>query len=298
MSYFSQGDQLTLFELPPVNGVVNVASIPQRSPFRYPGGKTWLIPRIRQWLKSLPRKPATLVEPFAGGAIVGLTAAFEQLAEKILLVEIDNQVGAVWKTVLSEDNEWLARRIISFDLTGDNVRAVLESTNSSTREKAFRTILKNRTFHGGILAPGSSLIRSGENGKGIRSRWYPQTLARRIRTIGKVRERIGFIEGDGIAVIRQYGNRQRAAFFIDPPYTMAGKKAGSRLYTHHVLDHEQLFACTSRVAGDFLMTYDSAEEVAALAKKHGLQIREVAMKNTHHECMTEFLIGRNLHWVR
>ena len=24
---------------------VNVASVPQRSPFRYPGGKTWFIPR-------------------------------------------------------------------------------------------------------------------------------------------------------------------------------------------------------------------------------------------------------------
>lgn len=24
--------------------VVNVASVPQRSPFRYPGGKTWLVP--------------------------------------------------------------------------------------------------------------------------------------------------------------------------------------------------------------------------------------------------------------
>ena len=26
---------------------VNVASVPQRSPFRYPGGKTWLVPQVR-----------------------------------------------------------------------------------------------------------------------------------------------------------------------------------------------------------------------------------------------------------
>ena len=31
--------------------VVNVASVPQRSPLRYPGGKTWLIPHIREWLR-------------------------------------------------------------------------------------------------------------------------------------------------------------------------------------------------------------------------------------------------------
>ena len=29
---------------------VNVASVPQRSPFRYPGGKTWLVPYVRSWL--------------------------------------------------------------------------------------------------------------------------------------------------------------------------------------------------------------------------------------------------------
>lgn len=28
--------------------VVNVASVPQRSPFRYPGGKTWLVPVVRK----------------------------------------------------------------------------------------------------------------------------------------------------------------------------------------------------------------------------------------------------------
>jgi hypothetical protein len=33
--------------------VVNVSTVPHRSPFRYPGGKTWLVPRVRDWLKSI-----------------------------------------------------------------------------------------------------------------------------------------------------------------------------------------------------------------------------------------------------
>jgi len=45
--------------------VVNVATVPQRSPLRYPGGKTWLIPHIRHWLKST--RSEILIEPFAGG---------------------------------------------------------------------------------------------------------------------------------------------------------------------------------------------------------------------------------------
>ena len=38
--------QLSLFpemEREGIGRVVNVASVPQRSPFRYPGGKTWLV---------------------------------------------------------------------------------------------------------------------------------------------------------------------------------------------------------------------------------------------------------------
>jgi hypothetical protein len=65
--------------------IINVASVPQRSPFRYPGGKTWLVPRIKCWLESLHFKPKKFIEPFAGGAIVGLTVAFENLADTVIL---------------------------------------------------------------------------------------------------------------------------------------------------------------------------------------------------------------------
>mgnify|MGYP001609099922 FL=1 len=158
--------------------------------------------------------------------------------------------------------------------------------------------MKNRTFHGGILAPGSNVIRFGENGKGIRSRWYPQTLAKRIQNISRIRDRITFVRGDGMAVICEYASQQTAVFFIDPPYTAAGKKAGTRMYNHHDLDHNRLFDITAQVTGDFLMTYDNAEEVLVLAVNHGFQTSTVSMMNTHHACMTELLIGRDLSWLR
>lgn len=43
--------ELELMESPHKH-VVNVASVPQRSPFRYPGGKTWLVPTARRWFSS------------------------------------------------------------------------------------------------------------------------------------------------------------------------------------------------------------------------------------------------------
>ena len=196
----------TLFGDVPVSGeVVNVASVPHRSPFRYPGGKTWLVPRVRQWLGSLPARPRLLVEPFAGGAVVGLTAAVENLADRVVLVELDEDVAAAWQAIFSDDNEWLAQRVLTFPLTEENVRAEIAATPSSARERAFRILLKNRVNRGGILAPGATLLRSGENGKGLKSRWYAGTLARRIRALRDLRDRAEVVCGDGIAAIEQHG---------------------------------------------------------------------------------------------
>lgn len=279
--------------------VVNVASVPQRSPFRYPGGKTWLVPRIRRWLASQQARPVEFVEPFAGGGIVSLTVVAERLAEHVTMVEIDAQVAAVWETIITNgEGARLAERIVRFDLTHESLAEALRREAATTRERAFQTILKNRTFRGGILAAGSAPLKHGENGKGIKSRWYAETLSRRILDIAATRDLITFIKGDGIEVIRQNLPRRDAAFFIDPPYTAGGKRAGRRLYTHSEIDHEELFKLASVIAGDFLMTYDDADGVRELARKHNFDTELVPMKNTHHAEMKELLIGRDLDWLR
>ncbi len=276
--------------------VVNVASVAQLSPFRYPGGKTWLVPRAIHWLNSIQR-PTEFVEPFAGGGIISLTVADLDLADHITMVERDEQVAAVWRAIFGGEAEWLADRIMKFEVTSETVQACLSSPARTVRERAFQTILKNRTFHGGILAPGSSLLKYGENGRGIRSRWYPETLMKRILKVATLGDRISIIEGDGLAIMEDNLHNPRAAFFIDPPYTVAGKRAGSRLYTHSRIDHEKLFDLTSNLQGDFLMTYDDAEAVRELGRKYNFEMRTVAMKNTHHAEMTELLLGRSLDWL-
>jgi len=290
--------QLELFSSTRSNRVVNVASIPQRSPFRYPGGKTWLIPQIRYWLASFSKKPNMLVEPFAGGGIVGLTVAFEGLVNRVLLVELDEQVASVWQAILTGEADWLAERILNFKMTQESVAEQLSNGGTSLRELAFKTLLRNRVSHGGIMAPGAGFIKYGESGKGISSRWYPRTLARRIRDIGRIKDRIEFIREDGLNIIRRYANQPDVIFFIDPPYTAAGKRAGTRLYTYNELDHDSLFAIVESIQGDFLMTYDNVEEVRAMAKRHGFKVVEIVMRNTHHIEMAELLIGKDLSWAR
>lgn len=269
--------------------VVNVATVPQRSPFRYPGGKTWLVPEIRAWLKSLPNKPRLLVEPFAGGAIASLTVVFENLAEHVLMVELDEHVAAVWRIILT-NAEWLAEQILTFNVTRENVREKLSCPPGSLKEKAFQALLRNRVQRGGILAPGASLMKEGEKGRGLRSRWYPATLAKRIRAISAYRDRITFMEDDAFAVIPRYLNDDHVAFFVDPPYTAGEKKAGKRLYSHSEVDHAKLFRLLAAARGRFLMTYEDSPEIMKLAAEQGFRTRTICMKNTHHNTIHELLI--------
>ncbi len=207
-----------------------------------------------------------------------------------MLGELDESVAAVWQTILEGEHEWLIDHILRFNMTRTTVIERLQEPPRNRRELAFQTLLRNRVQRGGILAPGASLVRSGENGRGVASRWYPETIARRIREIAQMRNRIQVVAGDGLELIRRYRRRKTAAFFIDPPYTAAGKGAGARLYRHYRLDHAALFEISSGVAGACMLTYDESPDVMALAERHGLQVERIPMKSTHHRIMNELVI--------
>ncbi|MCY3711207.1 MAG: DNA adenine methylase [Caldilineaceae bacterium] len=270
--------------------VVNVASVPQRSPLRYPGGKTWLVPEIRKFLQGLDFRPEVFVEPFAGGGIASLTAVMDDYVDRAVLCEKDPDVSNLWRCMLA-DAEALARRVERFAATPENVRAVIADAGVSGMDAAFRTLLWNRISRGGVMARGASVIKQGENGKGIASRWYADTLAARIRTIGRHAARLSFFEGDGVGLVALCRDSSSAAFFIDPPYTAAGKRAGRRLYTYNEIDHEVLFERMSEVRGVFMMTYDESPDVIEMARRQGFHLAKVPMKSTHHAVMYELLIS-------
>ena len=271
---------------------VNVATVPQRSPLRYPGGKTWLIPHVRAWFSSMQNKPDLLVEPFAGGGIVSLTAIMEDLAPRCVLSEIDDDVADFWESVLFHSEE-LVERVQCFLPSRDNVLLIAKSDPADIVGRGFKTLVLNRTRRGGIIANGASLTKVGEAGKGLSSRWYPNTISRRIRDIAKHSNRIEFLRCDGLQLLTSLSaSLGTAVIFVDPPYTAAGKRAGRRLYNHSDINHIGLFDFLGTSNHDFLMTYDQSAEIFELATRHSFQLRKVFMKNTHHERIWELLITR------
>jgi DNA adenine methylase len=245
-------------------------------------------------LGTIPQRPYFLVDPFLGGGSVPLSALNEGLADRLVLREIDEEVAAVWQCIFEGLHESLCRRISSFHVSRESVIRELRTERTSLPARAFQTILKNRTYRGGILARGASLMKAGENGHGVRSRWYPKTLIRRIRCLAQMSESVDFKCADGFDVIRAYRDNLQAAFFVDPPYTAGnGKRAGKRLYSHNELDHEQLFGLMGECVGPFLMTYDDDPGVVALARRFRFHVERIPMKNTHHEKKFELAITRD-----
>lgn len=139
-------------------------------------------------------------------------------------------------------------------------------------------------------AAGAGLVKSGEAGRGLESRWYPETIVKRIGILRGIRNRIGFKQGDAFDVVRDFADNPNVCFFIDPPYTAGGKKAGSRLYTHNEIDHNGLFSLMAGVRGSVMMTYDDTPEVREMAIRYGFRTELIPMKNTHHAIIYELLV--------
>ncbi len=236
-------------------------------------------------------RPELLVEPFCGGATVSLTALDEGLARRCLMAELDHDVAAFWHAALGHNAE-LCKMVADFTPTPLSVCELADRRTRSLLEHGFLTLVLNRTRRGGILAPGASLIRNGENNKGITSRWYPKTIISRLQAIAACASSVDFRETDGMTLLEAMVSTPSTVYFIDPPYTAGGKRAGSRLYAHHEINHRHLFDVLANSEAEFLMTYDKSSEIIELVHEHHFAAVEVKMNNAHHDQIPELLITR------
>jgi DNA adenine methylase len=214
----------------------------------------------------------------------------------LTIVELDKRICAFWKLTL-KDPDWLIDAIREFVPTKKNLVIGLNSKTKGYRKLGFQTLLMNRTSRAGVIAGRAGILNRGERNRGPFSRWYPETLIKRIQRIKALRSKITFIAGDGLRLLYSRRNRKNDIYFIDPPYSLSQNGAGRRLYSHFDIPHEELLKALRHLAGRYLVTYDANRTVEELAKSHKLTIKRIPMKNSHHTTKTELLISDNLDWV-
>jgi len=219
-----------------------------------PGSKCWFLPHARQFLGGW--RPKTIVEPFAGSAVVGLTLLSEGYAGRLVLAELDERRIAFWQRVIEPDfasfvEKWAAKAL-ALPLE-EQRRFVLASLRKFKRsDLGMWALVDSRTGRSGKLDAG--MMKKGDHGKGFACRWR-KDMVQILRRIYELRDRIEVRHQDAFEVLREFDSPDNYAF-VDPPYSAGKSSKGKTLYRNHALNHTALFWRMSQWQGRWQMTYD------------------------------------------
>jgi DNA adenine methylase len=239
------------------------------APLRYPGGKASLCHYIRQIFVDNDILDGAYVEPYAGGAAVGIELLVTGYASQIWLNDIDPAVYAFWRAALMRTAE-LIERINSTPVTiaeWHKQRAIyLATRRRNYLDLGFATLFLNRTNRSGIISGG---MIGGLSQKGrwrIDARFNRKTLADRVRRMAQYRDRIHISCSDAEDFLCGLKLPKRSLIYIDPPYY----ENGQRLYrnSYKASDHERVAQYIQRKLNHrWIVSYDDARPIASLYKR-------------------------------
>src|SRR5688572_3768767 len=118
------------------------------APLRYPGGKASLGQYMRQVFVENRLLDGVYVEPYAGGAAIGMELLMTGYAKEVWLNDIDPAVHAFWRSALSSSME-LIERVRRIPLTiaeWRRQRAIYQLGNrADSIDLGFAALYLNRT---------------------------------------------------------------------------------------------------------------------------------------------------------
>jgi DNA adenine methylase len=236
------------------------------SPLRYPGGKGKLANYIKLILLQNGLVGADYVEPYAGGASVGMSLLFEDYAGHVYINDLNRGVYAFWQAVLANADE-LCARIEAVQVTireWEHQREIHRDVSSSCMDLAFATFFLNRTNRSGIVSGG---VIGGLDQRGpwkIDARFNKLALVRRIRKIHRFRSRITLTQIDAVRFLPRWcePSQRTALVFLDPPYFVKGEGLYDNFYTE--ADHASIAQLVRRLRHPWLVSYDAAPEILRL----------------------------------
>ncbi|MDR0563455.1 MAG: DNA adenine methylase [Azoarcus sp.] len=239
------------------------------SPLRYPGGKAPFAPFIAKVMETNGVRGGHYLEPFAGGAGVGLELLFHGYARHIHINDLDPALHAFWVSVTKYSHELLSL-LESTPITIEEWfkwRSILhDSSNTSLVEKGFATLFMNRTNRSGILKAG---VIGGKNQDGnykLDARFKKDVVAMRIKKIAKRADEISVYCEDSLNILNRCSEflPKKSFIYLDPPYYVKGRGLYRNYYKHD--DHIAIAEIIQNrnFKWPWVVSYDNAEEICAM----------------------------------
>lgn len=239
------------------------------TPLRYPGGKAKLAEYVKRLLQENRLLDGEYVEPYAGGAAIGLELLFEEYVSLIHINDVSRPVYAFWKSVLKHTEEF-CRRVLKTPLTvaqWDKQKRVLKGAhNADDIDLGFATFFLNRTNRSGILNGG---IIGGRDQTGpwkIDARYNAKELVRRIEAIAGMGDRIKLTRQDALKFLEKGITRwpKETLIYLDPPYYVKGRDLYHDFYEPK--DHAEVaaFVLKNIRKQKWIVSYDNVPQIRKL----------------------------------
>ncbi|WP_083938849.1 DNA adenine methylase [Thioalkalivibrio sp. ALE20] len=267
------------------------------TPFRYPGGKTFLGGFLSSVAGKLKQNAARhYVEPYCGGAGAGLYLLANDAVDHVHLNDMDPCIYSSWHAILYETERFLKeldRRPVTLE-TWHECRNTLQTYNGGySFDAGFATFFINRTSRSGIILGSGPIGGYGQNGKWkMDARYYRQAVRKRIEWISQHARRISISNYDGLeALVRASDDlpRHSTMYLVDPPYVTVGGK----LYLNAMKEEQhQALAnfLTSGQCANWTITYDDHPLVRSLYKSRHLRFLNVYYSMRNRRRANELLI--------
>ncbi len=237
------------------------------TPLRYPGGKQRLTPFVIEILEANLIN-GHYVEPYAGGAGVGIELLLKNKVQYIHLNDYSYGIYAFWYSILNY-TEKFCQLISSASLTIEEWRRqkaiVKRLDNDNLLELGFAIFYLNRCNRSGVLNAGVIGGYSQQGNYKMDARFNRNELIRRIESIALFKNRIAISNFDAEFYISNYipNLPENTLVYFDPPYFMKGSDLYPNFYSKN--DHLQLsHIIQNQINRKWILSYDGVPDILTL----------------------------------
>ena len=244
---------------------------PSVTPLRYPGGKTWLLPYVKDFLNYHNIHLGVIVEPFAGSASVSIGLLNSGFAEHAYICDSDPLIIAFWRSIFNNNAEFIEsvkNLEITMETWYDFKKYLDKDAIMKYRdiELGLAFLFYNRTNFSGIIIAGPIGGKRQLSKYKLQCRFNMERIIKKIQKLSSLSDRVTIELSNGIDFLKNFGRNfeeDHLFFYIDPPYY----NGGNVLYRNYFRDkeHVELANVLSGITEyPWLVSYDNAEFIKNL----------------------------------